>query len=307
MSLPFRNPPLPAGRADRPASCRPAPETGVTSDAHGRSPDDHVHGMSLVTPLRTWLTRTTPALSPARRKKASRPRPPPASPWSGSKPARCRRHHPDRLLARPGRVLQRPGSPGGPPAGRQRHRQPPQRQPRGDHPGRREQLVGHVLQPGDRPAGHAQQPGGRGQHGRDLRRRPRPERERGRGRRVRRVRGVRVAGVARLHPRAAARGSPCGAGAWRSTPTARTGSSAPRPAGYRAGQVDFYSVAGHELGHLLGIGTAPSWSGNVSGGSFVGGNSPVGVRRPGPARARTHRTGPTGSPSAGSPRRSTRS
>jgi hypothetical protein len=43
--------------------------------------------------------------------------------------------------------------------------------------------------------------------------------------------------------------------------------------GLAAGQVDFYSVAAHELGHLFGIGTAPSWSGNVSGGSFVGGNA----------------------------------
>lgn len=38
-------------------------------------------------------------------------------------------------------------------------------------------------------------------------------------------------------------------------------------------QIDFYSVASHELGHLLGIGTAPSWFAQVSGGAFHGGNA----------------------------------
>ncbi len=35
-------------------------------------------------------------------------------------------------------------------------------------------------------------------------------------------------------------------------------------------QVDFFTVAEHELGHVLGIGTSPSWSRYVSGGSFDG-------------------------------------
>lgn len=36
------------------------------------------------------------------------------------------------------------------------------------------------------------------------------------------------------------------------------------------GQNDFYSVAVHELAHLLGIGTAPSWDTFVSGSVFTG-------------------------------------
>ncbi len=34
--------------------------------------------------------------------------------------------------------------------------------------------------------------------------------------------------------------------------------------------IDFYSVALHELGHLLGVGTADSWSNQISGGYFNG-------------------------------------
>lgn len=41
-------------------------------------------------------------------------------------------------------------------------------------------------------------------------------------------------------------------------------------AGLTAAKVDFYTVAMHEMGHLLGIGTAPQWTANVSGSSFVG-------------------------------------
>ena len=38
-------------------------------------------------------------------------------------------------------------------------------------------------------------------------------------------------------------------------------------------QLDFYSVAVHELGHALGIGTSARWSSQVSGGTFVGPNA----------------------------------
>ncbi|MBC7818691.1 MAG: hypothetical protein IAG10_17515 [Planctomycetaceae bacterium] len=44
-------------------------------------------------------------------------------------------------------------------------------------------------------------------------------------------------------------------------------------AGLGSGQQDFLSVAMHELGHLLGIGTASSWDRFVSAGSFLGPNS----------------------------------
>jgi len=37
-----------------------------------------------------------------------------------------------------------------------------------------------------------------------------------------------------------------------------------------ATQTDFYSVAVHELGHAMGIGTAPAWASRVSGGQFTG-------------------------------------
>lgn len=40
--------------------------------------------------------------------------------------------------------------------------------------------------------------------------------------------------------------------------------------GLDAGEADFFSVAMHELGHLLGIGTAASWDAKVSGGTFTG-------------------------------------
>ena len=41
-------------------------------------------------------------------------------------------------------------------------------------------------------------------------------------------------------------------------------------AGMRANQVDFTSVVTHEVGHILGLGTAPTWFGQVSGGAFRG-------------------------------------
>ncbi|MBX9622664.1 MAG: FG-GAP-like repeat-containing protein [Gemmataceae bacterium] len=41
-------------------------------------------------------------------------------------------------------------------------------------------------------------------------------------------------------------------------------------AGLRPGQVDLYSVAVHELGHVLGLGTAPGWKAYSANGSFAG-------------------------------------
>lgn len=45
--------------------------------------------------------------------------------------------------------------------------------------------------------------------------------------------------------------------------------------GLDAGESDFVSVAEHELGHLLGLGTAKSWTRLVSNGTFVGANAKV--------------------------------
>lgn len=45
------------------------------------------------------------------------------------------------------------------------------------------------------------------------------------------------------------------------------------PAGLRSDQLDFYSAALHELGHVLGIGTAPQWWSQVQGTQFMGSQS----------------------------------
>ena len=45
------------------------------------------------------------------------------------------------------------------------------------------------------------------------------------------------------------------------------------PEGQASGQQDFLSVALHELGHVLGVGTADSWDRYVSGLSFTGPNT----------------------------------
>jgi hypothetical protein len=70
--------------------------------------------------------------------------------------------------------------------------------------------------------------------------------------------------------------SPTGSGAWGASVAFDTrtnwyfGASA---AGIGRTQVDFYSVAVHELGHVLGIGASRAWSAQVSGGYFVGPNA----------------------------------
>jgi hypothetical protein len=42
-----------------------------------------------------------------------------------------------------------------------------------------------------------------------------------------------------------------------------------------SGNNDFYSVAVHELGHVLGVGTATSWTNKISGTTFTGSNSTI--------------------------------
>ncbi|MBN9523374.1 VCBS repeat-containing protein [bacterium] len=44
-------------------------------------------------------------------------------------------------------------------------------------------------------------------------------------------------------------------------------------AGIGSTQVDFYSVAAHEFGHALGLGTSAKWNSLVSGGKFTGANA----------------------------------
>jgi hypothetical protein len=58
--------------------------------------------------------------------------------------------------------------------------------------------------------------------------------------------------------------------------------------GIQSSQVDFYSVALHELGHLLGIGTAPQWNSLVSGGTFVGPNAKAVYGGPVPLNGTAH-------------------
>jgi hypothetical protein len=72
------------------------------------------------------------------------------------------------------------------------------------------------------------------------------------------------------------RGHPSGFAPWGGSITFDTtqnwyfGSSA---AALPSNRLDFFSVASHELGHVLGLGTAPQWQSQVSGGTFHGGNA----------------------------------
>ena len=43
--------------------------------------------------------------------------------------------------------------------------------------------------------------------------------------------------------------------------------------GLASNELDFYSAATHEMGHILGIGTAPQWFNRVQGSNFVGSNA----------------------------------
>jgi hypothetical protein len=47
----------------------------------------------------------------------------------------------------------------------------------------------------------------------------------------------------------------------------------PTTAGLDGNELDFYSIATHELGHVLGIGTSAQWFSNVRGNTFVGSNA----------------------------------
>ncbi len=56
-------------------------------------------------------------------------------------------------------------------------------------------------------------------------------------------------------------------------------------AGIGRAQTDFYSVAVHELGHVLGIGTSARWSAQSTGGTFVGPNAVAAYGGPVPLAA----------------------
>ena len=53
-------------------------------------------------------------------------------------------------------------------------------------------------------------------------------------------------------------------------------------------QVDFYSVAAHEFGHALGLGTAPTWHSQIRNGAFVGPNAQAVYGGPVPLAGSAH-------------------
>ena len=76
-------------------------------------------------------------------------------------------------------------------------------------------------------------------------------------------------------------------------------------AGLTSQKLDFYSVAKHELGHVLGIGTSSQWTSLSSGGSFHGANAMSVYGGPVPLSP-DGATGPTVSRSTGNTPASTR-
>lgn len=57
------------------------------------------------------------------------------------------------------------------------------------------------------------------------------------------------------------------------------------PSGIQAAQVDFLTVAEHEISHVLGFGTSNSWTNRVSGSTFIGRNAEVEYGGPVPTDA----------------------
>ena len=150
--------------------------------------------------------------------------------------------------------------------------QQPDREPRGHRTGRRQHLDRDVLRPGHRRTGVDLEHVDRGEHDQGVRRRGTLSgSEAGFGG----FGGYSISGTqAWLNTVEYAGHS--GFAPWGGSITFDSdqnwhfGSST---AGLDSNELDFYSVAVHELGHVLGIGTAPQWENQVSGGAFRGGNA----------------------------------
>ena len=163
-----------------------------------------------------------------------------------------------------------------------------------------ERLVGEFPRPVDRGDPGDRQSGGPGRHDHHFRRGP--------------------AFRERARPGSAARAviAPTGDPGWLNTiagrghngalanpptsfgPGAGRSSSTRRPthwffgdsnAGLTSNKTDLFTVAEHEIGHILGLGTSGSWFTHVSGMSFNGARGGGGVRRPRPSRPRSRPLG----------------
>ena len=112
----------------------------------------------------------------------------------------------------------------------------------------------------------------RGEYDRRLCRRRAMPGERGGGRRLRRLfvvrRGV---GATRSPPRGWSGFSLWGGSI--SFDTTMNWHFGLTTSGLASNELDFYSAATHEMGHILGIGTAPQWFNKVQGSHFVGPNA----------------------------------